>query len=261
MEATAFAPFAAMRDGCALVAGGTGGLGRAICRRFAQAGSPVVVGWRGDAAAGEALARELDRDGPGGLAARIDLSDPEGVEAAMQAAEARFGRVHTVVCAAGPKVKVGAIADLSPADWRAALDADAGGFFTLAVAAIPRLRRSRGSIVALSTAGTRRYPPLDVMSAGPKASVEMLVTGIAREEGRNGVRANAVGVGQIDAGQGAQMHDDPRFQRLAARVLKATPLRRFGTAEEVADAVLFLASPMASFVSGEMICVDGGGHA
>lgn len=245
-------------QGAVVVAGGSGGLGREIARAFAGQGLAVGIGYRANAEAAGVLAEELA--GTGAMAGRLDLGDEASVAGFLESVAGRFGGIGTVVYAAGPKVSIKPIAEFTPQEWNAALTQDATGFFTLCHHAIPHLRRARGSIVALSTAGTRRYPPLDVLSAGPKASVEMLVRGIAREEGRNGIRANAIGVGQIEAGQGAELLADPRFQRLAQRVLDGTPLRRWGTAADVAQVALFLASPMAAFVTGQTICADGGGH-
>ena len=246
--------------GAVVVAGGSGGLGREIARAFAAQGLAVGIGYRANAAAATALADDLVAAGGQAVPGRMDLADGASVAEFLDAIAGQFGSIGTVVYAAGPKVAIKPIAEFTPQEWNEALTQDATGFFTLCHHAIPHLRRSRGSIVALSTAGIRRYPPLDVLSAGPKSSIEMLVKGIAREEGRNGIRANAIGVGQIDAGQGAELLAEPRFQRLAQRVLDATPLRRWGTAEDVAHVALFLASPLAAFVTGETICVDGGGH-
>ena len=256
----AFQPFENLKDGCVVVAGGSGGLGRDIVRKFASVGSNVAFSYLRREQAAQDLEREVQAMGVQAFSARVDLTNVASIEAWMAQAEQRFGRVHTVVYASGPLVTIGPIAELDPAVWAAAVNTDVNGFFNLCHVGIPRLRRSKGSIVALSTAGIRRYPSLDITSAGPKAAVEMLVNGITREEGRNGIRANVVAVGQIAAGQGTGHLHNPRFQRLADKVVQATPLRRMGQGSEIADAVLFFASSMASFVSGESICVDGGGH-
>lgn len=247
-------------QGCALVIGGSGGLGVEICQQFCHHGSAVAFNYHSNERRAAELSERLSGNGGKSLYQQADLQDLSSLAALFEQAESNFGSIHTVVYASGPKVRISAIADLPPAEWAAVVNADVNGFFNLIHIAIPYLRKSKGSLVALTTAGTKRYPPLDVMSAGPKASVEMLVYGIAREEGRNGIRANCVGVGHIDAGQGASIQDDPRGKRLAERVLAATPLRRLGSAEDIANAVLFFSSPMAAFISGETLCVDGGGH-
>lgn len=245
------------QQGGVLVAGGSGGLGREIAKAFADQGLQVAVTWRSNEAAAAQTVQDM---GAKALSVRMDLLDEASVAAGISQAAEAFGGLSTVIYAAGPKVLIKPIAEMTPSEWNTGLTQDVTGFFTLCHYAIPHLRASRGTIIALSTAGTKRYPPLDVLSAGPKASIEMLVRGLAREEGRNGLRINAIGVGQIDAGQGAELLSDPKFQRLAQRVLDATPLRRWGQAEDVANVALFLASPLASFVTGQTICVDGGGH-
>jgi NAD(P)-dependent dehydrogenase (short-subunit alcohol dehydrogenase family) len=144
--------------------------------------------------------------------------------------------------------------------WESCVATDVFGFFNIIQAALPYLRKTQGSIVALSTAATQTYAPLDILSAGPKGSLEQLVKAVGREEGKNGVRANGVRVGHIDAGQGVEIQDDPRGKRLAERVVAGTPLRRLGTADDISNAVIYFASSMASYVTGEFIAVDGGGH-
>lgn len=252
--------FDALRDGGVVVVGGTGGLGAEVCRRFAALGSGVTIGYRSQAARAESLRDELGGGGARILAARIDLAEPESLDAAFAASEAAFGRIHTVVFASGAVVRLEPISRMPREAWAECISADVLGFFNLIQAALPYLRRAQGSLVAMSTAATQRYAPLDILSAGPKASVEQLVKAVAREEGRYGVRANGVRVGHIEAGQGLSIQQDERGRRLAERVREATPLRRLGTAEDIANAVLFFASPMASYVSGEFIAVDGGGH-
>lgn len=246
--------------GCAVVIGGSGGLGIDICRTLARHGSPVAFNYHANRHKAESLQQELAQQGAASLFQQVSLDEIDSIKTLFQDAEDTYGSIHTVVYASGPKVRISPIAELPPEEWATTINADVNAFFNLIHVAIPYLRRSKGSLVALTTAGTKRYPPLDVMSAGPKASVELLVQGICREEGRNGIRANCVGVGHIEAGQGLSIQNDPRGKRLAERVLAATPLRRLGTAQDIANAVLFLASPMADFISGSTICVDGGGH-
>ena len=101
--------------------------------------------------------------------------------------------VHTLVYAAGPHVPQKHLSKVTPAEMQEQLDADASGFFAVASPALPHLRQTEGSIVAVTTAATRRYPVRDGLSSIPKAAVEAAIRGIAAEEGRFGVRANTVG--------------------------------------------------------------------
>jgi NAD(P)-dependent dehydrogenase (short-subunit alcohol dehydrogenase family) len=145
------------------------------------------------------------------------------------------------------------VSQIDPRTFKDVIDQDVQGFFHVVRAALPRLRESKGSIVALTSAGLRRYPTKDILSVAPKAAIEALVRGVAVEEGRFGVRANCVALGVIDAGIFHRLDFGEEWIEAARR---NTPLRRFGTAEEVADAVLYLAR--ASYVTGQTISVDGG---
>jgi 3-oxoacyl-[acyl-carrier protein] reductase len=247
-------------NGAALVVGGSGGLGGAICRRLAAAGSQVAIGYRQNVSRAEDLAATIQASGVRASAHAIELGDSAALSAACADAARIHDGIHTVVFASGPPVRLSPVAEMPREDWENSIAADATGFFNLIQATLPLLRMSRGTLVALSTAATQRYAPLDILSAGPKASVEQLVKAVAREEGRHGVRANGVRVGYIEAGLGLALQSDPRGQRLAERIRASTPLRRLGTAEDVANVVLFFASDQSAYVSGEFLCVDGGGH-
>lgn len=253
--------FDELRDGAALVIGGSGGLGSEICRRLAQEGSAVAFTYRRGAERAAALRDELAQQHHERIAVHAaNLNDPASLRAACAATQAQFGRIHTLVFASGAAVQLAPLAEMPREAWEQCIAADVFGFFNLIQAGLPYLRQSRGSLVALSTAATQRYAPLDILSAGPKASVEQLIKAVAREEGRHGVRANGVRVGFVEAGQGLDIQSDQRGQRLAERVRESTPLRRLASAGDIANAVLFFASSLASYVSGEFLCVDGGGH-
>ena len=98
----------------------------------------------------------------------------------------------------------------------------------------------------------------DILSAAPKAAIEMLVRGIAKEEGRYGMRANCVGPGFIDAGLGAELLNREGGEKFTEMVRRSLPMKRFGSGREIADAVVFLLSSKASYITGQSLAVDGG---
>jgi NAD(P)-dependent dehydrogenase (short-subunit alcohol dehydrogenase family) len=244
-------------DGVALVAGGSGGIGRAICERLARAGSRVALTFRRGREAAEETAAAVRALGVEAEIHGLDLADGDAVAAAVERVAAR-GPIHTVVHAVGSDFRMSYISQVSPAEWSAVVHADVDGFFHLVRATLPHLRRSRGAIVAVTSAGLVRYPARDILSVAPKAAIEAVVRGVAREEGRYGVRANSVAVGVVDAGifrRLAKTDLSPAWVEAAGR---NAALGRLGTAAEVAEAVAFLASQRASFITGQSLAVDGG---
>lgn len=244
--------------GAALVVGGSGALGAAICRGLAQRGSAVALTYRGGAERAEAVANDVRALGTEALALQATLDDPASVKAAVDAAVARFGRLHSVVYAAGPALEFRYINQIDPAEWARVMATDVNGCFNLVSAALPHLREhGGGSIVALVTGAVDRAPPRDIMSAAPKAAIQMLIRGVAREEGRFGIRANCVGPGYIAAGLGlTTLHD--HTEDYVQKMVRAIPLKRPGEPEDVADVACFLLSEQARYVTGATIPVAGG---
>ena len=143
--------------------------------------------------------------------------------------------------------------------WPSQLAEDAAGFFNVVHPALPHLRDAEGSVVAVTTAATARYPVRDGLSSAPKAAVEALVRALAAEEGRYGVRVNAVGPGMLTDGMAARLISSGELSEEALAATRGNiPLRRFGTATDIAEAVCFLASDRAGFISGQKLDVDGG---
>src|ERR1700677_333013 len=247
------------KAGTAIVAGGSGGIGAAVCRRLTQAGSAVTLTYRTRRSAADSLVRELADLGVPAIARQLDLTDASATQAFADAVAAEADGVHTVVYAAGPPVPQTYLSQVSPAVMNNQLTQDAAAFFALVHATLPALRRSRGCVIAVTTAATRRHPSRDVLSTGPKGAVEALARAFAAEEGRYGVRVNCVGPGMLTDGMSAVLRSSGQLDdRALEAAMRNIPLRQFGTAADVGEAVCFLASDRARFITGQKLDVDGG---
>lgn len=245
--------------GAALVVGGSGGIGRAVVRLLARRGSDVVFTWRSSAEAAERLVDEVSAYGVRVSAHQLEATDAPACAAVAHDVVDRHGALHTLVHAAGPHVPMTHLSKVAPATLGEQLAADAGAFFNVVGPALPALRSSSGSIVAVTTAATSRFPVRDGLSTAPKAAIEALVRGLAVEEGRYGVRANCVGPGMLTDGMAQRLIDSGDLDDHALEAARANiPLRRFGIVHDIAEAVCFLASYRAGYISGQKVDVDGG---
>jgi NAD(P)-dependent dehydrogenase (short-subunit alcohol dehydrogenase family) len=246
-------------EGVALVVGGSGGIGSAIARGFAAAKVTLAITYRHNKEAADEVADEI-RDGGGTCTVhQVALSDLDSVKACLDQLADEHGQIHTIAHAAGTHIDQPYVSQVTPEQWRDTMDLDVNGFFHITHAALPHLRNSHGSIVFVSSAGLKRFPPGDVLSVAPKGAIEALMRGIAREEGRYGIRANNVAVGVVDAGMFPKLVERGELsQEWIDAAARSTPLRRFGTPEEVADAAVFLASSQARYITGQTLFVDGG---
>jgi len=258
-QASNIPALAEFAEGVALVVGGSGGIGAAIVADLAKNGARVAFTYRENQSAAERVATEVRALGCEAEWAALDLQDASSVKAFVDDLVARHGRLHSVVYAAGPKLRMAFVYELDPETWSKTFRADVDGCFNLLWACLPHFKRQqRGNIVAVITGAVDRPPPQDILSAAPKAAIQALIRGVAREEARFGIRANCVGPGWIDAGLGHAIASDSQQGAYVKRSLDRIPMKRMGTGEEVAQAVTFLLSDRSSYLTGATLPIAGG---
>lgn len=252
-------PRTATRPPSALVTGGTGGIGSAIARQLAALGYNVAITYRSHADVAADLVAELEETGVAAAAFSADLTDAVRVRSVIKQTTERFGGLDVLVHAAGPHIPMIHLSKIDPHTYADHLNQEAVGFFTAVTCALPTLRESAGSVVAVTTAATDRFPVRDGLSPGTKGAVEQLVKGFAVEEGRYGVRFNAVGPGMLTDGMAQRLIGSADLDQRALEVTRSRiPLGKFGTAVDIAEAVCFLAGDKAGFITGQKLNVDGG---
>jgi 3-oxoacyl-[acyl-carrier protein] reductase len=238
------ADFCSLEGKTALVTGGSRGIGRAIAVELARAGASVVVGYRSGAEEAEAVAAEI-----GGRAVQADVSDADEAKGLVEAA----GDLDVLVNNAG-LTRDGLIARMPDEDWRAVIDTNLGGVFhTCRAVARGMMKRRSGAIVNVSSVVGVHGNPGQTNYAASKAGIIGFTKALARELGTRGVRANVVAPGYVRTRLTEVLGDD-----LTGAMLANTPLGRLGEPEDIASAVRFLCSDDASFITGEVVLVDGG---
>ena len=244
--------------GATLVFGGSGGIGQHVAKAFAGAGSDVAIVYRSKKDVAERVAGEIRAAGRKATVHQADVTQPAQVEAAVAAAHAAHGRLHTVAWAAGPVVEQLFIGEIKRELWQKSIDIEVHGFFNAVQATLPKLRAGGGgSYVHLGSAGHVYFPQKDALSVVPKAANEALLKGIAKEEGRNNIRANSILVGVIEAGMFLELLKRGVFdQKWIDKVQEMLAIKRWGKPEEIGAAAVFLATN--GYVTGQQINVSGG---
>ncbi|MCP5432784.1 MAG: 3-oxoacyl-ACP reductase FabG [Alphaproteobacteria bacterium] len=238
----------------AFVSGGSRGIGRAIARALAEAGAKVAFTYRAEALAGAALEREIREIGGRALALQMEVRERDSVRAALAEAEAALGPVTVLVNNAGIN-KPTDFDKIADADWDDILAVNLKGPFMLAQEALAGMERAGGgSIVHIGSVSGQYGGPRTAHYAASKAGLISLAQVVARFGAPKNIRSNTVCAGLIASDMGAAGLANPAVQKAAETIL----LKRLGTPEEVAQAVVFLASPAASYITGQVLNVNGG---
>ncbi|MEO3780394.1 SDR family oxidoreductase [Micromonospora sp. B11E3] len=240
------------RPGAALVTGGSRGIGRAIAVALARAGWDVAVNYRADSDAAQVTVGQVAAQGRRGVAVAGDVTDPDDAARVVARAEERLGPLGALVNNVG-EFHFKPLGAMSYDEWRGVLDSNLGSAFLMSRLVLPGMRQRRfGRIVNIGLGPVHlvRAAPNVAAYAVAKTGVVVLTMSLAAEEAPYGIRVNCVSPGLIDNGflppeQAGWMH-------------KRVPMGRLGEADEVAEAVAFLASDRASYVSGANLTVSGG---
>lgn len=235
-----------------LVTGAGGGIGAGIAAQFAAAGAAVAVHYRTSAEPAESLARSISMAGGRAVTVAADITDPTAADTLIDVVLTEFGRLDAVVNNAGIQ-PVHTLADMTPHDWRRVIDTNVTGTFNVTQAAARAMRESGGSITHIASIEGSHPAHAHAHYCVSKAALIMHARTAALEYGPLRIRVNTVSPGLIDRDGLAQAWPDG-----VTRFLRASPLGRLGTATDVGNACVFLASPLAAWITGVDLVVDGG---
>lgn len=238
----------------ALVTGGSRGIGRAIALRLASAGASVAVNYVRQGKRANETSDAIRSHGVKSLTIRANVAEEADVEQMFQQVEEGFGRLDILVSNAASGVLRSAM-ELTPRHWQWTMDINAGTLLPLVQRAVPMMPPSGGKIIAVSSLGATRAIPNYTAVGASKAALESLVRHLALELAPRGINVNAVSAGIVDT---EALKHFPNRDEMVQMTASRTPAGRLTEPEDVADAVLFLVSPLARMIHGQTIVVDGG---
>lgn len=238
-----------------LITGGSRGIGAAAVQAFAQNGDDVAFVWHSSSEAAEKVLRSAAACAPHGrfLALRADVSDSAQITEAVREAEETLGGIDVLVCNAGiAQQKL--FTDLTDEDWRRVMGVDLDGAFYTCRAVLPgMIHRKYGRILLVSSMWGQTGASCEVHYSAAKAGVIGLCKGLAKEEAPSGITVNCIAPGVIDTDMMSGFSKEDRDA-----LAEETPVGRLGSAEEIARTLVFLASPDAGYITGQVIGQNGG---
>ncbi len=237
-----------------LVTGASRGIGVGIARAFAQEGHRVAVHGNANFSAAQALCQEMQARHASVMPVRGNVSRQQSVERMIGEIHAHFGPIDVLVNNAGVALPPQLLTDCTEAEWSRVFDVNVKGSFLVTRAVLPDMvAKKRGSIINISSMWGVMGGSCEVAYSASKAAVIGLTKALAKEVAPSGVRVNCIAPGFV-----ATQMNSALSQEAIAGIIEETPLLRAGRAEDIASAALFLAGGGASFITGQVLCVDGG---
>jgi NAD(P)-dependent dehydrogenase (short-subunit alcohol dehydrogenase family) len=244
-----------MTEKILLITGGSRGIGAAVAQRAATQGYAVAINYKSDEKAAASVVDAITKSGGKAVAIKGDMGVESDVARVFEAVDAKLGRLTHLVYNSGITGKNSRVEDVSTQVLRNVMDVNVLGAFWCARAAIPRMSTSKGgaggAIVLISSVAAEMGSPGEyVWYAASKGAIDSMTIGLARELVTDGIRVNAVSPGLI----ATEIHEAGRLDRLGPTV----PMKRPGTADEIAQSVMFLLSDASSYTTGAILRVSGG---
>jgi 3-oxoacyl-[acyl-carrier protein] reductase len=244
-----------LKDRIALVTGGSRGIGRGIVLALAREGAKVAFVYRGSQQAAESLTAEVSGAGGSCKGFQADVAQPESAQRVVDQVIADWGRIDILVNNAGV-IRDGLFVRMEPADWQTVIDTNLNGTFAFcrAVAGQMALKQRSGRIINISSVAAEHVNAGQANYAASKGAVNAFTRALAVELGSRNVTVNAIAPGFVET----DMTEAVRNKAGDFIQKKLIPVRRLGKPEDIAAAVVFLAGPGASYITGQVITVDGG---